>query len=299
MDYYYPTMSGTGSDTISDDEYVDDDGLKTFNISDKIVAVKNNETFLIEISFRELLRYSDSWSFNRKIDENKTQELYETLCNNYDIPWTLHAVYDNAVTGYSKKILILDGQHRKNAINLYIDKYDSHMTCDRKVWIWIYKVEFSESKNSNIALSLFKKINNNRIFQDDELPNTMVIDVVKMVCENAVLKKGIKDNDANSKSHCPFIHRKELNSILNENMELIASKTPQEIVENMIKINHMISLKSYKDIYGLDKSQKTIISNERKLDKAEKYGFFLNLGKKSKYPITTWIKFIGNPSELS
>lgn len=270
----------------------DIDEVKTFNISDKIIAVKNNDTFLIEISFRELLRYCDSWSFNRRIDENKTKELYDTICDNYDIPWTLHAIYDSSLTSDYKKILILDGQHRKKAIELYIDKYDSHMMCDRKVWIWIYRIKYSETTNSNIVLDLFKKINNNRVFNDNELPNTMVIDIVKLVCKNKVLNKGIKTKDANNSSHSPYIHCKELNAIFNENIDLIASMSPQTIIENMIKINHIISMKSYNDIYGRD------ISNHNKMDRAMSIGFFLNLGRRSRYPITKWIKSIQNPSEL-
>lgn len=278
---------------MSDDEYIsEDEEVKTFNICDKIIAVKNNDTFLIEISFRELLRYSDSWSFNRRIDDNKTNELYDTLCDSYDIPWTLHAVYDQTVTSEYKKILILDGQHRKKAIGEYINQHDTYMTCDWKVWMWIYKVECSETTNSNVALNLFKKINNNRVFHDEELPNTLVIDIVKMVCQNKVLKKGIKTKDANSSSHCPFIHRKELNAMLNENKESIASKTPQEILENIIKINHIISMKSYEDVYGRDKS------HQNKMERAMAIGFFLNLGRRSRYPITKWIKCIANPSEL-
>lgn len=269
-----------------------DDEVKTFNISDKIIAIKNNDTFLIEISFRELLRYCDSWSFNRRINDDKTKELYDTLCHNYDIPWTLHAVYDSSLTSDYKKILILDGQHRKKAIDLYINQYDTYMTCDRKVWMWIYRIQFCETTNSNITLDLFKKINNNRVFDEDELPNTCVIDLVNLVCKNKVLQKGIKTNDANNSSHSPFIHRKELNAIFNENIKLITSITPQTIVENMVKINHIISMKSYSDIYSRD------VSNQNKMDRAMSIGFYLNLGKRSRYPITKWIKSIANPSQL-
>lgn len=278
-----------------DNEYNEysEEETNTFNICDKIVVVMNNNTFLIQITFRELLRYSDSWSFNRRIDDNKTEELYQTLCQGYDIPWTLHAVYDNTVSSYYKKILILDGQHRKKAINTYIENNDAYMTCNRKVWIWIYKIDYSETTNSSMAHDFFKKINNNRVFQNEELPNTFVINLVNMISKNKVLRKGIKCQDANQTSHSPFIHKKELNAILNENKEIIKTMTLEEIIDNIIKINNKLSLKVYENIYGRDKS------HQNKFNKAISIGFFLNLGKKSKYPLTTWIKFIGNPNDFS
>lgn len=267
-------------------EYGQNDAT-TFNISDKIVSEKDTNTFLIKITFKELLQYSDSWSYNRRIDDTKTQELYETLCEGYDIPWTLSAIYDTTITSVARNILILDGQHRKQAINMYVKNFESRITFERNVWIWMFHIDYSETTNSNAAVNLFKKINNNRVFEKTEIPNTIAIDIVKMICENDELKQGIKTNDKFNTSHSPYIHRKELNAIINENIDVLAHMSSDEIIQNMIIINNII-----KEYY------KNKASNDVRLQKAEKENFFLNMGKKSKYSITKWIRYIANPNAI-
>jgi len=273
---------------MSEEEYLSaDDNINDFNINKKTIAVKNETTVLVELSFYELLNFADSWSYNRRIDNEKANELYETLCESYDIPWTLHAIYDT--TKDIKKILILDGQHRKKAIEKYIEYFNENSVCDFKVWVWLYLLDNSETNNSDIAVNLFKKINNNRIFKEDELPNTFVIDLVKQVSSNNILKKGIRNNDANSTAHVPYIHKKELNAIFNENIEYLQGMSISDIVYNMVQINHRISMKNYDNLYG-----KNVLGCVKKYERAKSIQFFLNLGKMSKYPITKWIKYINN-----
>lgn len=277
---------------MSEEEYLSaDDNINEFNINRKAIAIKNETTVLVELSFYELLNFSDSWSYNRRIDNEKANELYETLCESYDIPWTLHAIYDT--TKDIKKILILDGQHRKKAIEKYIEYFNENETCNLKVWVWLYLLDNSETNNSNVAVNLFKKINNNRIFKEDELPNTFVIDLVKQVCSHNILKKGIRNNDANSTAHVPYIHKKELNAIFNENIEYFSGMSIADIVYNMTQINHRISLKNYDNLYG-----KNVLGCIKKYERAKSIQFFLNLGKMSKYPITKWIKYINNVDKL-
>ena len=165
-------------------EYYGQSDATTFNISDKIVSEKDTNTFLIKITFKELLQYSDSWSYNRRIDDTKTQELYETLCEGYDIPWTLSAIYDTTITSVARNILILDGQHRKQAINMYVKNFESRITFERNVWIWMFHIDYSETTNSNAAVNLFKKINNNRVFEKTEIPNTIWIPSLVTSSEN-------------------------------------------------------------------------------------------------------------------
>lgn len=281
-----------------DDEYEsakeDSSTLINFNIYDKIISQKNENTFLIKLSFRELLNYTDTWSYNRKIVSDKVDELYETLCENYDIPWTLHAIYDDSLKNSFNKILILDGQHRKKAIEKYIQNYDIHMKCNDDIWMWIYRVKYSETSNSHVAVNLFKKINNNRQFEENELPNTLVIELVKQICENENFKNGIKMNDANNKSHSPFLHKKELNTLFNENIYLISNMKQSDIILNLQKINNILSIKNYEQLYGKKYSQQ----NERKLQKAISIKFYLNLGPNSKFPTKYWIKYINDVDNL-
>lgn len=272
-------------------KYYSQDDVNTFNISDKIIDKKDSNTFCIKITFRELLQYSDSWSYNRRIDDSKSHELYETLCQGYDIPWTLYAVYDTTITSVSRQILILDGQHRKQAIDKYVEKYESDMTFERNVWVWMFKIDYSETKNTNAVSNLFKKINNNRVFQKSEIPNTVAIDIVKIICDNEELKHGIKTNDKFNTSHSPYIHRKELNAIINENIDVFANLSSEAIVENIIQVNNFIK-QYYKNNSHFNES------NNVKLKKAEKDNFFLNMGKKTKFPITKWIRLVSDPNAI-
>lgn len=274
---------------ISDDDYISaDENVESFDIYKKCITKKDDKTLLVELSFRDLLNYSKSWNFNRKIVEDKTSELYDTLCIDYDIPWTLHAIYDTSIKNNLKNILILDGQHRKKAIEYYIQNHDIEMKCDRKVWVWLYIMEHSEANNSSVALELFKKINNNRQIEMDEYPNLFVIDLVKHICNNNVLIKGIKTNEANNTSHVPYIHQKELNTFFNENIQYLTNMSYEEIINNILHINNILSLKSYEQLYGKQSSF------HMKHKRAVEIQFFLNLGKKSKYPIKYWIQYIKN-----
>lgn len=254
-----------------------------FTLLDK----KDDKTRLIKMSFRDVIKYTTSWCFNRAINQEKVDELYNTLLEDYSIPWTLHAIYDDIIED-GKKIRILDGQHRIKAIESYItiDK------TDRDVWIWLYDVKYSETLNSSYVINLFRKINNNRHFSEDELPNVFVSELVNLMCENNILKKGIGIKDANNVCYVPCIHKKELNTIFNQYKKLLRENKFETIIENMCKINQIIGLQTYQDLYGNNNTSK------KQHDKAVSLNFFLNLGKKSKYPIDIWIKFINNPNEL-
>lgn len=261
-----------------------------FNIYDYKIDKKDDKTFLIKLSFRDLLRYSVNWYHNRALNIEKVDELYNTLIEDtYSIPWTLHAVYDEKYVDRIKKILILDGQHRKQSIEKYITNHDMTMTCDKCVWVWIYVIEKTETSNSNCVIDIFRKINNNRLFNESELPSTFIIDLIKKICDNKTLKKGISLKDTVNKCHTPYIHRKELNTILNEKKELLLKYTIEELIDKFILINHKLSLKSYEDLYGQDDDIYI-----KKYKKANTINFYLNLGKNSKYPIDIWITHINN-----
>lgn len=274
----------------------DDDDIETFIISEKIISKKNTDNrYLIEISFRDLLAYSKPWCFNRKINEDKVNELYKELCNSYTIPYILHAVYDDKHIDPVKKLLILDGQHRLEATRLYIENNDISWNCQYCVWICVYKISNSESDNTAKVIDIFKKINNNRVFDESELPDTFIIDLVKEICEIPLFKrqKVIKTNSLSNTCHQPFIHVKELNNLFNHYKNIIKTKTIVELVENIQKINHLISLKSFDDLYHDNNKN----SEKIKYQKAMSKSFFLNL-KKSKYAPEIWIKFIHNPELL-
>lgn len=278
------------------DSSSDEEEIQVFQINEKnIMGKKDENTFMIKMSFRELCVYSNSWCFNRTIDEEKVKELYESLCISYEIPFILHAVYDEKHTDPIAKILILDGQHRLEAIRNYINQKDTNWDCPHNVWVCIYKIDNAETTNTKKVIDIFKKINNNRIFNANELPDTFIVDVVKKITEIPLFKKNkvIKTTESTKTCHPPNIHIKELNTLFNMNRDLVEQNNIQQICENILKINHKLSIIPYDKMY--DSSLK--YKEKPKYDKAVAKCFFLNL-KNSKFAPEIWIKYINNPDDI-
>jgi len=271
----------------------EDEEITTFNIYNNIIDKKDENTFLISLTFRELLAYTMPWCFNRTINDDKVNELYDSLCLSYSIPFILQAVYDEKHTNPVSKILILDGQHRLEAIRKYIELNDSTWQCTHKVWVCVHKLEYAESTNASIAIELFKKINNNRVLDQSELPDMFIADLVRSVCDIVLFRrqKVIGMSTVTSSCHSPCIHKKELSALFNEHKDLIknGNKTIKELVENIQKINHFISIKSFEDLYLV----KHRSSEKTRWQKAVSKSFFLNL-KNSRFTPDIWIQYINN-----
>lgn len=282
------------STTLEDYFSAEDDDYSQFDINTKIIDTKDDNTVFISLSFRELLVYSDNWCYNRTISTEKVDEIYESLCSNYNIPFILHAVYDEHHNNSLAKLLILDGQHRKEAIRKYIKQNDMNMDCPHKVWICVYKINYSETNNTNTVVDIFKKINNNRIFDEKELPNTFIIDLIKSICNIPAFRKNnvIKTNENNLTAHAPFIHKKELNTLFNQHQDVLKSSNLSilELTNNIQIINHRISLIKFEDLYTV--ANRKLESN--RYQKAVAKNFFLNL-KNSKIPTEVWITYICKP----
>jgi len=272
--------------------------IPIFDIYKKIIDKKDTNTFLIKLTFRELLTYSDCWCYNRIISDEKVNEIYKSLCDNsYDVPFIIHAVYDEKSNHPIKKILILDGQHRREAIKIYITNEDKNWICNYNVWLFIYKIEYSETENTNKVIEIFKKINNNRIFNQDELPDTFIVDFVKAICDIPLFIKNkvIGTNNTTNTCHSPCIHKKELNNLLTINKEFININniTIDILIDNIQKINHKLSIKTYEELYQSNYRQIEKIRYQKAVSKS----FFLNL-KNSKYTPNIWIKYLNNPELL-
>jgi hypothetical protein len=272
-----------------DGYYSADEEIEEFSIIDeKLMIDKYNDNIkLYKHSFRDIITYSESWPHNRKIDDNKVNELYQALIedNGSKIPWILHGIYDKKLD--INKVYILDGQHKIKSIKKYIEENDIEMKCNKKIWIWIYTIDNSTSINSNISLDLFKKINNNRIFEEDEIPDTFVIDIIKEMKEHSILKVGLSEN----KCYTPKLHIHLLNEKLLHHKEEFRHLSVKDIVKNIVTINHKISMKTYNEIYGKNQKHRT------KYNKANKIKFYLNLTD-SYRTIDVWIKYIAKVEEL-
>jgi hypothetical protein len=273
----------------------EDDNIDIFDIKNNIIDKKDDSTFLIKMSFNEVIVYTTSWCYNRRVNEEKVEELYKSLQEgNNIIPFILHAVYDVKHED-SRKIRILDGQHRVKAIEKFIAN-DIHGDSNHYVWICLYKIDHTETNNTKQVLDLFKKINNNRVFTDEELPDTFIIDFVNAICDIPLFKKNDVIGIKTQQNHChqPRIHKKELNAFLNYHKEFIqnSQKNIQELIENLQIINNKLSMKTYEELFTPRMRSK---KNEGRWKKAVTLRFFLNL-QESKYAPKEWIKYIVYPN---
>ena len=139
-----------------------------FNIADKTIDKISDEKYLVKISFRELMAYANPIVFNRDLDKKKIDDIYKTIVDGYDIPYTIDAIYDKKASIEDGCIKIINGNHIYSAISKYIDN-DKNFNCDYKVYVWIYAVDECETTNVKKSIELYSKINNNLPFKEKVL----------------------------------------------------------------------------------------------------------------------------------
>ena len=283
--------------------------LQFFNIADKIIDKINDDKFLIKITFREFLAYATPIVFNRVLDEDKINELYASIVEGYDIPFTIDCIYDPNSNAHEKNIKIINGNHRHGAISKYITGHDKHFDCNFKVYVWIYVVEDSESANLLKSVSLYKKINNSLPFMEPIIVDINVMAFLDKLCKVKRYKgKAILSNQCET-SRQPRINKKELYNLLNTSKEILESFVSKysinknnliitddilnQFIENIYEINHLLSLKGINNLYN----DNQLAQNKGYYEQAVELGFFLNL-KKSNYPKEIWIKYLSNPSDI-
>jgi hypothetical protein len=280
-----------------------------FHITDKIIDKINDNKYLIKITFREFLAYATPIVFNRVLDEEKINELYTSIVEGYDIPFTIDCIYDPNTNAHEKNIKIINGNHRHGAITKYITEHDKHFNCNYKVYAWIYVVEDSESANLLKSVSLYKKINNSLPFMEPIIVDINVMAFLDKLCKvNRFKGKAILSNQCET-SRQPRVNKKELYTLLNTSKEILESFISKyssnqnnliitdnilnKFIDNVIEINHQLSLKGINNLYNDNK----LAQNKGYYEQAVEIGFFLNL-KKSNYPKEVWIKYLCNPSEI-
>lgn len=281
------------NNTTEDEEYFspDEEDFLSFNINDKIVDKIEDGSYLIKLSARELIYFITNWCFNREINEDRVEELYQDYNSSSINPsWIFHIIYDTK-SNPNYKLFLLDGQHRREVIRRILED-DFEMKFQRNFYCILYAIDLCETQNKKKSIELFKKINNNKQFKDEDLPDDFITDIINILIYDPILKHGIKKCDKNETAQEPSIHIKQLNSLLNSNLNKFKHLSFEDIVKNLKIINNILSLKEYKILFG-NKSQK----KEEIHNKAKNKNFYLNL-KSSKFPPTYWINYIDNPKDL-
>jgi hypothetical protein len=256
----------------------------------KTIDKFNSTKKLKKIHYRVYSKcYSTDLFFNRAINEEKVNELYNVISNEEnDIPWICHAIVDMK----TDKKLIVDGQHRHEAISKYIKK-DTRMECDKYLYIFEHKIEDLELESCRLdVINLLKKLNNNMPFNEDELPSNKIAEFIAKLKFDSALTEGIGYNTDTQTCYKSKIHQKELFELFNKNAYLTKSMTIDEMINNLRTINHHLSQMTREKLYRGIKLNKNAIEN------AEKMVFYLGL-KDSAYPPRFWIKYIQNPHDIA
>ena len=263
-----------------------------FDLHDKIIDRMSNNSYMIKITGKELIHYVKNWCFNRTSDDDKIQELYDIKKNSTAViepTWIFTLIYDEMSDNFDK-LYMIDGQHRREVIKrLLVDNPDSK----EQYYCIVYNINYCETENQNLAIDLFKKINNNKPLSIPDIPDMYICDIVYNIINNNILNpnKSIKIKKENNKANNPYIHKKELFNLLNNNMDKIKMLSKDKFIENLTIIRNKLCFKEFKDLYKLNDD------NKKKYDTAKKIDFWLNL-KTSKYPPEEWIKYITVPHEL-
>ena len=234
------------------------------------------DTNLYKCDLILLLQYCVPWSFNRKIDNKKIEELYEVLCNNCEneIVWMFHvAIRTNTFSSIFRI---------RSSISYAIHKYFvNHIETfiNRTVYASFLK---NVAVLNTFTLNLFKKINNNVQISEGDIVDKRIVDIVNILCKQ--FSKGIQQKDCSTTAHKPKIHKKELKLLFENNRDLLNTLSIDKIVDNINSIN--TKLLSYSNTKLIIKSNDNI-----KIIKARELGFMLNIPK---YPPNYWIQYITN-----
>jgi hypothetical protein len=278
-----------------------------FNIADKTIDKISDVKYLVKLSFRELMAYATPIVFNRDLDSSKITELYASITEGYDIPFTIDAIYDKKAKIEEKSIKIINGNHRHGAICKYITEHDHTFSCEYKVYVWVYEVDECETTNMKRSIELYTKINNHLPFKEPVIVDINVMEFMNRLCRQRRFKGLILSNQCET-SRQPRVNKKEIFNLLNANKDvlecfvstysnsnnkIITEDILTQFIENINMINHRLSLKSIVDLY----SEGQLAQNKGFYDQAVELGFYLNL-RKSKYPKEVWIKYLTNPSEV-
>lgn len=269
-----------------------DDDIHEYEQSNNYIIIdENNDTsILIKIDYRTLIKSHciKQWAYNRHLSDCVINELYESITDNNHIKWTLTAFKERN----NENLYLIDGQHRYEAIKKKINE-DIEMKYINNIYIIIYLIDNKELE-VNYIIDLFNKINKNTPLTNIDYPDNTIINIVEKIIKDPILKNGFKKNEKHQTSHQPFIHKKTLHELLQQNKEYIIDIDIDDIIRNLKVINNHLSLMTFEEIY--DKKSEV---NYKNWCKANNIQFLLGLREcKNNYKIENIIKQIKTPDKL-
>lgn len=255
--------------------------------SNRQIMTLLNETIVFDDIKLSLYKYDaelfcnmfDVWAFNRKLKEEHVQNIYQHLCSQTH-PHLMGSI--KAIRDAENNFQIIDGQHRLEALRLFIT---NHKNKQVSIIVEVYDVP---SVSDDIVLELFKIANNNlNVCIEDEV-DVNIKRLVEALSKEPELKKGIIDKKV-GRINRPRISKNALYEELKSNLKVEHLRLPIDVIVERIKtINRYIGRLDYLQLYGRNDPSDT---NKGIRCHAAKFEFFLNLG--GKYPPERWIDMIG------
>lgn len=286
------------------EENLSDDKIARFDIKKKIKVKIADDKYIIKLTIKELIQESKIWLYNRQLISEKVEELKKEMRDN-TIPSSstpilmISVIYDEEIKSnddYPKCLHIIDGQHRVQAIRELLD--NSEINPEQEIFSECYFINNCETKNKDIATQLFKKRNSNMPFDNKDIPDTRIQDLVERIMDDEKLNpnvQGIRIKNEQNTSHEPFIHKKELFYIFNKHRQSFSNLSLDDIITNLKIITNKISIKDFKDIY---KKTDDVDKKLKKYKKAKNADFWLGLKSSEKYSPEKWILYINNPQDF-
>jgi hypothetical protein len=250
-----------------------------------ILHESSKRSYLIKINFSNLLKISNSWYGNRKINAVKVNELYESITDENYYIWTLVAVKELT----SNELYIIDGQHRCEAIR---QKITNEPTYDNYVYCNVYTID--TINDTNFIIDLFKKINNNILLNPWDMPVIRITKIVETIVIDPILKKGIETSPKHQRANQPKFHQKQLNAFLNKHSNEIENMDAPEIIHNLKIMNTKLSTMTFQEIF----TNHQTLPNENAYNKAKELNFYLGFTGSFNYNPIKWIKQIKTPQKL-
>lgn len=272
------------------------------NFKDNIISKINDNCYMIRISVRDFIFKTKNWIYNREINKEKVNELFEHICSQKykqgdSSDWIITLVYDEFADKGNFNNIVIDGQHRRDALSRAWE--NGKINENISIHCIMYEINYCETTNISKTINLFNSVNNNRPLTKIDYPHERSINLVnriisdKELVPNAsiVIKKNGKENGRGANQ--PFISEKELYNILYNNSTSWTPLTDEQCMDNIKIISKKISCVFYENIYTCNEK------NKERYDKALNNNFWLNLKDSEKYGPDRWGKFIATPEQFS
>lgn len=248
----------------------------------EIIYNKNENVRLIKMNFRSLIQYTKNWTYNRSLNLEKVDELYQEIkYNSSKFGWTLHAFYNKS----NEEIIILDGQHRREAIKKFIELDDLDFANNDEILLWLYDIECEETNEGDI-IDLFKRLNNNEPIDFRQLPSKRKIHLSNLIMNE--FKSAVRMNVNTIEARSPYISKKQIKNICDIIVEKYPQLSNEEILIKIKEINKKISMMATIDNVEELFQKKLNKKDKEIIEECFQLKFYLNI-KNSIYDNFKWI----------